>query len=282
MSTSIEKRYALFGYPIKHSLSPMIYADFGKQLGLDIDYRIIECEPDQFISYFQEFDRSGGVGANVTLPHKISATTLCYAISDQAKIAGAVNVLKKTNEGWYGDNTDGSGFVRDLTERHALDIRERRTLILGAGGAARGIIPALLDAGIHDICIVNRNSQRADELIDAIGIPDKVYSRYLDDTDELGAFDLVINASSAGHDTAYSLDLPFSLLHSRTVCYDLSYGNASIAFTSWAHAANAHQVFDGLGMLVEQAADAFKLWHGKRPTTDSIYRALDKHFGNPE
>jgi len=199
---------------------------------------------------------------------------LSAELSAFAQRAGAVNTLSLLEDGrWRGDNTDGDGLVRDLTERHALDLRGRRGLLLGAGGAARAAAFALLDAGVAELTIVNRTSARADALADAIGQPARVRTRYWNDLANCGNFELIVNATAAGlgHE---SLSLPFSLVARRALCYDLSYGAAAFGFVAWARAAEAGQALDGLGMLIEQAAESFVIWHGVRPDTDSVYAEL--------
>jgi len=267
------KRYAVFGYPVLHSLSPKIHQAFSHQSGIAIEYVAIESRPGDFDGTLSSFARSGGEGANVTLPHKQRAAELCNLLSARAKRAGAVNTLIKHGNGWLGDNTDGAGLVRDLTGRHGLDLRGRRTLMLGAGGAARGIAPALLDAGIGELFIVNRDTQKADALVDLLGVPGRVHSRYLADLDSLGEFELIVNATSAARHGSLP-KLPMSLVGPRTAAVDLSYGEAAIPFLAWARAANAHHAIDGLGMLVEQAAESFFLWHGVRPDTDPVFAEL--------
>ena len=197
---AVVKRFAVIGHPVAHSLSPRIHAAFGKQTGIALEYTTIDAAPEQFDVRLAEFAAEGGVGANVTLPHKGRAATICTSLTERARRAGAVNTLIRTGTGWQGDNTDGVGLVRDLTERHGLDLRERRTLLLGAGGAARGVAPALLDAGIGDLFIVNRTPERADALADALAQPGRVHPRYFSDIASLGTFDLIINATSATRD----------------------------------------------------------------------------------
>lgn len=267
-------RHALFGHPVAQSLSPRIHASFAKQTGIALQYETIEATPEDFTASLAAFAAGGGKGANVTLPLKEAAFKLCVDVSPRAKRAGAVNTLTRQDDGsWRGDNTDGAGLLRDLGDRQGLDLRERRTLLLGAGGAARGVAPALLDAGIGDLYVVNRDSARADALIDAQGQPGRVHSRYYTDLPALGEFDLIINATSAARNGGMQ-KLPMSLVGARTACVDLSYGEAAIPFLAWARAANAHEAIDGLGMLVEQAAESFQLWHGVRPETDEVYEEL--------
>ena len=267
------KHYAVFGHPVAHSLSPRIHAAFGRQAGIAIDYAAIDCDRDGFGDALAAFAARGGAGASVTLPLKEAALALCADTTERARRAGAVNTLVRNGDDWHGDNTDGDGLVRDLTGRHALDLRARRTLLIGAGGAARGVAPALLDAGIGDLFVVNRSPERADALADSIGQPGRVHPRYLDDIGALGEFDLVINATSAAR-TGGLPRLPKSIVGRRTAAVDLNYGEAAIPFLAWARAARAHDVVDGLGMLVEQAAESFKLWHGVRPDADVVYAEL--------
>ncbi len=269
----MNKRYAVFGHPVAHSLSPRIHDAFGRQLSITLDYTAIDASADDFEAALSAFAGAGGSGANVTLPHKQRAATVCSALSERARRSGVVNTLTRSGNGWEGDNTDGAGLVRDLTGRQGLDLRARRTLLLGAGGGARGVAPALLDAGIGDLFIVNRTPERADALADALGEPGRVHPRYLADLATLGEFDLIVNATSAARGGALPM-LPRSLVGRRTAAVDLSYGEAAIPFLAWARAAGCHDTIDGLGMLVEQAAESFARWHGVRPETDTIYAQL--------
>ncbi len=267
-------RYAVFGHPVAHSQSPAIHAAFGRQEGIAVDYRAIEATPDGFDAALAAFIGEGGVGANVTLPHKEAAFALCGTTTARATRAGSVNTLLRKGDRWHGDTTDGIGLVRDLTDRHGLDLRGRRVLLLGAGGSARSVAPALLDAGIRELVVVNRTPERADELIDAMGEPGRALSRYWDDLHELGDFELIINATALGRDRDAAFKLPLSLVNSLTTAVDLNYGDAAIAFLAWARAAECRSVVDGLGMLVEQAAESFQQWHGVRPQTEAVYQKL--------
>jgi shikimate dehydrogenase len=270
------QRYAVIGHPVSHSLSPRIHAAFARQTGIALEYTAIDAAPEDFDAVLAEFAAEGGVGANITLPHKTRAAQVCNYLSDAAKRAGAANTLIRTATGWQGDNTDGVGLVRDLTDRHGLDLRARRTLLIGAGGAARGVAPALLDAGIGDLFIVNRTPERTDALADALAQPGRVHPRYFSDVGNLGSFDLVVNATSAARDAALP-PLPLSLVAPRGAAIDLSYGEAAIPFLAWARSARAHDCIDGLGMLVEQAAESFHRWHKLRPETDAVYAMLRDH-----
>lgn len=267
-------RYAVFGQPIAHSLSPYIHAEFARQEDIALDYQAIEASAAQFPAVLEAFAADGGMGANVTAPLKEVAFALCRTFTSRAKLAGSVNTLLRKGNSWHGDTTDGVGLVRDLTERHLLDLRGRRVLLLGAGGSARSVAPALLDAGILELMVVNRTSERADELVDAIGEPNRAKTRHWEDLDALGDFELIVNATSAGRDPTANFVLPMSLVNSMTTAVDLNYGEAAIAFLAWARAMGCRNTVDGLGMLVEQAATSFQQWHETRPATDEVYAKL--------
>jgi shikimate dehydrogenase len=272
-------QFAVFGHPISHSLSPQIHQAFGQQFGIELDYRAIDAAPEAFAEAVRRFFLDGGRGANVTLPHKAAAFALANQRSESATRVGSANVLTLQRDGTLAaHNTDGDGMVRDITERHSTDLRGHTALLLGAGGAARGVAWHLLDAGVATLTIVNRSPAPADALADAIGDPARAHTRYWHDLSDIGSFDLIINATSAGV-LGTALQLPFSLVGARALCYDLSYGAAAGSFLAWAKTAGARYAFDGLGMLVETAADAFELWHGKRPDTDPVYHALRQQFG---
>lgn len=272
-------QFAVFGHPISHSLSPHIHQAFARQFGIELEYRTIDAAPGEFEAAVRRFFADGGRGANVTLPHKTAAFAMADERSEAAQRAGTANVLTVLADGRLAaHNTDGAGMVRDVTERHSVDLRGHTALLLGAGGAAHGVAWNLLDAGVDTLTIVNRSPEAADALADAIGEPARAHTRYWEDLADLGAFDLIVNATSAGV-LGKSLDLPFAIVGNRALCYDLSYGTAAAGFLAWARTAGARYAFDGLGMLIETAADAFELWHGKRPDTDPVYADLRKQFG---
>jgi shikimate dehydrogenase len=268
------RRYAVFGHPVAHSLSPRIHQAFAKQFGIELRYDALDVAPEDFANAVRDFFAAGGAGANITVPHKHAALALADSHSEAAAKAGAANVLTPQADGsLVAHNNDGAGLVRDLTDRHRLDLRGHDALLLGAGGAAQGVAAPLLDAGVATLTIVNRNPERADALADRLGDPARAHSRYWKDLATLGSYDLIVNATSAGVQ-GHALDLPFSLIGSRALCYDLSYGSAASGFLAWARAAGARHALDGLGMLVETAADSFALWHGQRPDSDAVYDAL--------
>lgn len=267
-------QFAVFGHPIGHSLSPQIHQAFARQFGIELAYRAIDVAPAGFAAAVRGFFADGGRGANVTLPHKAAAFALADERSAAASRAGSANVLTALADGRLAaHNTDGDGLVRDLTERHDLDLRGHTALLLGAGGAAHGVAWSLLDAGVATLTIVNRSPAAADVLADAIGDPARAHTRYWEDLASIGSYDLIVNATSAGV-LGVALQLPPSLVGARALCYDLSYGAAASSFLSWATAAGARYAVDGLGMLVETAADAFELWHGQRPDTEPVYQSL--------
>ena len=272
-------RYAVFGHPIAHSLSPEIHQAFAAQLGIRLSYETVDVAPEQFEDAVRRFFADGGLGANVTLPHKGAAFALAGNRTEAATRAGSANTLTPlVNGGIEAHNTDGSGFVRDIADRHGFDLRGHDALLLGAGGAAKAVAWALMDAGVESLTIVNRTPERADELADAIGEPGRCYTRYWDGLDG-ESFNLVVNATSIGV-TGGNFDLPTSILKDQSTCYDLCYGTAAAAFKGWSLAAGVRPdwVRDGLGMLVEQAADAFERWHGQRPDTDPVYAMLRQRY----
>ena len=269
---ALPARYAVFGHPISHSLSPTIHRLFGEQCGITLEYRAIDVEPESFQDAVRRFLASGH-GANVTLPHKAAAFALADQRSAAASRAGSANVLSRLPDGRLAaDNTDGAGLVRDLTERQRCALHGRRVLLLGAGGAARGVAWDLLDAGVEELTIANRTPDTAAALAGALGVT-RARARYWQDLAELGSFDLIVHATSAGV-LGQPLSLPQGLVNPQTVGYDLSYGHGAQGFLDWVRAAGAQAACDGLGMLVEQAADAFALWHGQRPVTDPVYAHL--------
>ncbi|HET9484956.1 MAG TPA: shikimate dehydrogenase [Xanthomonadales bacterium] len=274
----VVKRFAVFGKPIAHSRSPWIHARFAAQTKTAMSYVPIEADEDSFIAALDAFEAGGGVGANVTLPLKAIAATRCKSLSENARRAGVVNTLTHLSDGgWHGDNTDGTGIVRDITELQELDLRGRRVLVLGAGGAVQGILDALLDAGVSAIVIANRTATKADALADRIGEPHRVTTMYWEDLRDAGVFELIVNGTSAGHH-GKSLGLPFSLAAKRTLAYDMNYGRAAVDFLAWGRAAGCEHVCDGAGMLVEQAAEAFRIWHGIRPDARPVYEALHREL----
>jgi len=257
----MSERYAVIGQPVAHSKSPWIHARFARATRQDIEYGAIEAPLGGFERAAEEFRAGGGEGLNVTLPFKEDAFRYCKALSPRARQARAVNTVKFGAE-VFGDNTDGVGLVRDL----GADLPGRRVLLMGAGGAAQGVIGALLDAGVTALTIANRTEARAKEIaarfagVSASGYPALE-----------PAFDLIINATSAGlADDAPAL--PPGVLAKAKLAYDMVYGRET-PFLAAARAAGV-RASDGLGMLVEQAAESFFVWRGVRPETAPVLREL--------
>ncbi len=267
------QQYAVFGTPIQHSLSPKIHAAFGTQCGIALDYRAIAANTDGFPSALAAFVAQGGVGANVTLPLKAFALSQCATLDAQATRAGAVNTLIRSAKAWHGANTDGIGLVRDLTQRHQLALPGRRLLLIGAGGAARGVLGPLLDAGVVAVVIANRSLEKAQALADQFA----AQACALTQLPAQGAFDLIVHASSAGHGEFSLPSWPASLVQTGTALVDLSYGLAAKPALAWAGELEI-QAVDGLGMLIEQAAEAFYLWHHARPDTAAVWGMLRADF----
>ncbi len=266
----MDDRYCVFGNPVGHSLSPRIHGRFARETGQAIDYTTRECPLDAFPACVQAFHDEGGLGANVTLPFKEQAFRLAEACTERARKAGAVNTLIRTPGGWMGDNTDGAGLMADLA-RLRFPVRGMRVLILGAGGVVRGILHPLLEQQPALIHIANRTPERAAEL--AVRFRGPIETSGLDALARLPAFDLILHGISAGH-TGTLPAYPASLVQDVTRCYDLSYGKAARPFLRWAAQSGAFKTADGLGMLVEQAAEAFRLWRGVRPRTEPVLRDL--------
>ena len=267
-------RYAVFGQPVAHSLSPRIHAAFAAQTGVVLRYDAIETTAAELPGQLDHFVADGGLGANITLPLKEAVLPLCTQLSARARQAGAVNTLIRTADGWRGDNTDGIGLVRDLAARHGVALQGSRVLLLGAGGAARGVLPALLDAGVAAVIVGNRGSARAQALQQAWCDEPRVQWRPWSELARLYDLDVLVDATSAGRGPGATPDLPDSLIQAGTVAISLNYGASSHGFLQWACGHGARAGIDGLGMLVEQAAESFRLWHGVQPSTEPVYQAL--------
>ncbi|GHC16297.1 shikimate dehydrogenase [Aidingimonas halophila] len=264
------ERYCVFGHPVGHSRSPSIHSAFAAQHGATIDYTAIEAPLDDFAGAWQAFTNTGGVGANVTVPFKEEAFRLADTLSERAKRAGAVNTLSLTSAGTtQGDTTDGVGLVRDL-EHHGVALKDSHVLILGAGGAVRGVLEPILATGPASVLIANRTAMKARALAADFQDMGSVEGGGFDTVS--GAYDLVINGTSAS--LAGDLPpLPDSLFASNGTAYDMMYGAEPTVFLQWARERSA-RTLDGLGMLVEQAAESYYLWRGKHPDTRAVLEAL--------
>lgn len=260
-------RYVVIGNPVGHSKSPWIHAEFARATGQDIDYARLEPPLDGFEAAVDAFRAAGGRGANVTLPFKEAAFRYCAELSPRARAAGAVNTLVLDRRAVLGDNTDGVGLVRDLQVNLACALEGRRVLLLGAGGAAQGVVQPLLEARVARLVVVNRTAARARAL--AARFPGVQGGGY----DLLGeeAYDLIVNATAAGLAGALP-PVPSSVFAPGALAYDMVYGRET-PFLEFARAHGA-RVSDGTGMLVEQAAESFLIWRGVRPPTEAVLRAL--------
>jgi shikimate dehydrogenase len=265
-------RYAVIGHPIAHSRSPQIHRLFAQQCQQYMVYSAIDVAPEQLTTWVAKFFASAGRGLNVTVPHKQSLLTMPSRLSERAHKAGALNTLMRDASGQLmGDNTDGVGLIRDLTEHLGLTITARRILLLGAGGAARGVIAPLLELLPAEIAVANRTRQRAEALASAFAPHGPVRATTLSDLQ--GGFDLIINATAASL-SGEMPTLPAGAVGKGTVCYDMGYSEEDTAFVRWAREQGAAHACTGLGMLIEQAAESFYLWRGVRPNTASVRTAL--------
>ncbi len=271
-------RYAVMGNPIGHSLSPRIHKAFADETNQLLDYSAMLVGEGEFPLAVSRFFAEGGKGLNVTLPFKQEAWALSDELSSEAKLAGAVNTLFQNKDGkLQGHNTDGIGLIRDIKSNYNCSIKGKNILVLGAGGATRGILLPLLRERPESICIVNRTLSKAEELVE-------IFSKYGDikacgygelSEKKANKVDWIINASSASLEGELP-PVPDDILSKEAVCYDLMYAQEETVFCQWAQRGGAIKVMNGLGMLVEQAAESFYLWRGVRPATDSVIMSLKK------
>lgn len=265
--------YCVFGNPVAHSKSPRIHAEFARQTHQNIHYSAVLVPEHGFAQAVRRFRELGGRGANVTLPFKQEAWRLCTERQPRARISGAVNTLWFAEDGAIiGDNTDGAGLVRDITVNCGLALRGIDLLVLGAGGAARGVIPALIETSPRRLVIANRTPARALELAAEFGTTFPVTGCGFEALDGQ-CFDAIINATSASLHGEVP-PLPKGVIRAAGWCYDLMYAHEPTAFLRWASARGITPCVDGLGMLVEQAAESFRIWRGVRPQTRPIIELL--------
>jgi len=268
-------RYAVMGNPVEHSKSPLIHKLFAQQLGHLMEYTALWVDTDGFADAVEQFRLDGGKGLNVTVPFKLEAFRLSQTLSERAKLAGAVNTIRFEPDGkLFGDNTDGTGLVHDLNKNLNIPLRGKKILILGAGGAVRGVLGPLLKQNPATLTIANRTLPKAKELAQSFGSFGKVEALGYDDL--VGKrFDVVINGTSASLKGEMP-PLPVNLFSNNAIAYDLMYGDKPTPFLEWVMVNGAAQAVDGLGMLVEQAAESFLLWRGVRPETRSVIQQLRK------
>lgn len=269
--TAKPDQYVVIGNPVSHSKSPAIHAQFAAQTGESIAYERLAAPLDDFAACVQHFMQSGGRGANVTVPFKLEAFALATQLTPRAQAAGAANTLSFDDGRIVGDNTDGVGLVRDIVHNAGVVLEGRRILLLGAGGAARGVVMPLLAERPQQLVVANRTFARAQELVQSFPAAAPVLKAAAFD-DLSGQFDVIINATSA----SLSADLPAvpaTLFGPQVFVYDMMYAATPTVFMQWA-AQHGARVRDGLGMLVEQAAESFFVWRGARPDTAPVYAAL--------
>jgi shikimate dehydrogenase len=266
-------RYAVIGHPIAHSRSPRIHALFAQQTRQNMIYSAIDVAPQDLAPRVREFFDSGGLGLNITVPHKQAVIALASSLSARARTAGAANTVLKDAAGrLVADNTDGAGLVRDLTHNLHIAVTAQRVLVLGAGGAARGVLAPLLELKPRELVIANRSVERALALANSFAAFGTVRGAGYPQLDGL-RFDLILNATSASLQSEIP-PLPLSALGAAAICYDLMYADSDTRFMQWAREHGAAQVHMGIGMLVEQAAESFYLWRGVRPDTAPVLSVL--------
>ena len=271
-TTTID-RYGVMGYPVSHSRSPVIHRLFALQTGENIQYELLQVSPEKLQVAIRQFQRTGGRGLNITVPHKSEVAKIVDQMSERAATAGAVNTLSFKDGEIYGDNTDGIGLLRDLAVNLGMDLEDSRILILGAGGATRGIVGPLLEMQPASIRIANRTLDKAQVLADHFSRSGNVSACRFNAVPVSETYDLIINATSAGV-KGDAPPYPAAAISEKTVCYDLSYGLKPTPFSIWAREAGAARSVMGWGMLVEQAAESFKIWRGVRPNTAPVLKQM--------
>ncbi len=265
-------QYCVFGNPIEQSRSPFIHQQFALQTGQKLSYQAQLVALDKFETAVTTFIQQGGKGANVTVPFKEQALQLCDQVSERAKQAGAVNTLSFSDHQIIGDNTDGIGLVADL-KSHQVTLNNQRILLIGAGGAAKGVVLPLLVEKPSVLVIANRTLNKAEAII-AQHNNDRLCAKSYTQLSP-SSFDLIINATSASL-SGFVPAIPAEVIHNNTVCYDMVYQQEATVFLQWAKQQGARKIIDGLGMLVKQAAESFYLWRGVKPQTDEVLTQLRK------
>ncbi|QIA62117.1 shikimate dehydrogenase [Vibrio astriarenae] len=273
--TPLVDRYLVFGNPIKQSKSPFIHTLFARQTNQSMEYTMAEPEVDGFQQAVDAFFAEGGKGCNVTMPFKLDAFQYASTLTERATLAGAVNTLKRLDDGQViGDNTDGAGLVQDLLNAQVV-LEGARILVIGAGGACRGVLKPLLDQKPSELIITNRTFAKAQELAQIFTEYGKIIAIPANELE--GGFDVVINSTAS----SMSGDLPgvpSTIFTSSTTAYDMAYKSHVTSFNQWAKEHGASKTLDGLGMLVGQAAESFMVWRGLMPGTKQVLRELRKNL----
>jgi len=268
-------RYALFGHPVSHSWSPFIHGMFARQFDHVLDYKLKDVQPGEFRREVIDFFVDGGGGANVTLPHKPAAAEIVNELSARAERARAVNtIVRRSATELYGDNTDGVGLVTDMVRNLSVTINGARLLILGAGGAVRGVLAPLLEQEPREVRLANRTPDRAARLRDEFSDLGEISSSSFDEVEDR-PWDVIVNATAASLAGEVPA-LPPRAVGRETVCYDMAYGRGDTAFMRWATGRGSTRAYKGWGMLVEQAAESYLLWRGVRPETKTVLDALER------
>ena len=268
-------RYAVLGNPVAHSKSPFIHALFAQQTGQAVEYGRVLCPLDGFVATVNQFVAEGGRGCNVTVPFKLRAPALAAHVTDRAALAGAANVLRFDRGGWWADNSDGVGLIRDIQQGAGVSLAGQDVLLVGAGGAGAGVLGPLLQARPARVVVANRTRATAQALVERHAAWAQAYHCDLQASgleDAGTSFQVLINASASSLQGAGS-PVPARVLAAGALAVDLMYGPAAEPFLAWARAHGA-QARDGLGMLVEQAAEAFHFWRGVQPETAPVLQAL--------
>jgi len=265
--------YAVMGNPISHSKSPQIHTAFAKQTQQRLNYSAIQVDAGGFEQAVGNFRASGGKGLNITVPFKQEAWTFVDEQSERAIQAGAVNTISFSDNGHcIGDNTDGVGLVRDLMENHAVELAGKRILILGAGGAVRGVLGPMLAQQPSEIVIANRTEEKAVALVNEFNRGDQLRGCGFQSIGDQ-PFDIIINGTAASLQGDLP-PIPTTAITATTCCYDMMYGKEPTIFMAWASQHGAPKVLDGLGMLVEQAAESFFIWRGVQPDTSEVITSV--------
>jgi len=269
-------QYGVVGHPIAHSWSPFIHGMFAKATAQNLVYRLFDISPDDFRREALRLLTGGVRGLNITLPHKQAAAELVNELTPRAERAQAVNTIAFfENTSLLGDNTDGLGLTADLERNLAINLTDKRVLILGAGGAVRGVLAPLLERDLRALVIANRTPDRARKLAAEFADLGQISGCGFADI-EGPPYDLIVNATSASL-RGEMPEMPPGLVGEETICYDMAYGRGHTPFTLWAKSLHAARTTKGWGMLVEQAAESFLLWRGVRPDTQPVLRALAQH-----
>ena len=271
--TVVLDRYGVMGYPVSHSRSPVIHRLFALQTGQQMQYELLQVAPEKLEQAIRQFQRTGGKGLNITAPHKTAAARLVDHLSERASTAGAVNTIDFRGSAMHGDNTDGIGLLRDLDVNLGIEIEGANILILGAGGATRGIVGPLLEMQPRSLRIANRTLDKAQALAEYFKDVGPISACRFNVVPVSEPYDLVINATSAGV-RGEAPPYPEAAVSADTFCYDLSYGLNPTPFSLWAREQGAARSVMGWGMLVEQAAESFRIWRGVRPDTAPVLKQI--------